>query len=133
MKKIFMITVFFSIIISLCACTRDNNNDNIAESKASVTQEMGTHSNPYSFNDDLKIISNSGNEEYNVEYNIKLNELWDSQKVASTYSSYKMNDRVLIRAEISVACEESDDKINFDLHPVFITETMNEESASVYI
>ncbi len=81
----------------------------------------------------IKIISNSGNEEYNVEYNIKLNELWDSQKVASTYSSYKMNDRVPIRAEISVACEESDDKINFDLHPVFITETMNEESASVYI
>jgi hypothetical protein len=140
MKRITSILLALAMILSFCACgSNDNSSDEKKASQGSnetissdeETNQKGTRSNPYNFNDEISITAKNPYNDYVVEYTLTLSELWGSSKIASEFSTYKIADRILVRGQVAVNCDSTDDEINFGLAATYVTASLNEESASI--
>ncbi len=135
MKQV--IRALFSIILvcSLCSCTQSKNpvdtqeNSNINAS-VSTTDNIGTRSSPYNFTDSITIVTKDPYNDNQIEYTINLKELWGSDKVSTEFPSYNL-DQILVRGQITVNCDSTDDEINFGLRATYVTSSLNEEAASI--
>lgn len=142
-KKICCLLLATILLFALTACggkastaskeenaTTETNEPTTSDTVNASTQK-GSRSNPYKFGEDILITTTSWGEENKVKYTVNFSEMWGPNKISSEYSDYRIEDRILLRGSISVSCDETDDGISFDLYPVFMTDTLNEESAHV--
>ena len=140
MKRIICFLLCLMMICSFCACGENNEPGNIGEtaqetpdttSSTSTANHIGTRSNPYSFTDEILITTKDRHNDYIVEYTISLNELWGGSKVSAEFPDYIIDDLILVRGQITVNCDSTDDEIDFDLDATYLTSSLNEEPATI--
>lgn len=131
MKRLVSFVLMLAMACTLCSCGQGDESSNTGtSSEASV--HAGTRSDPYEFSDKITIGAKAEyGEEYVVEYTVNLDEVWSSSKVSNEYPNYSIDDRILVRANIDVTCDATDDEIDFGLRPTFVTSSLNEEEANI--
>lgn len=144
MKRLPALILFLSLLCAfLCSCGEETavlpeppkEEASIEKEDAPPPEKKGTRKNPYQLGDKIKLSTTSYDQNFTpfiVDYTITFTEFWGSDRVDQEYGLWSFEDRILVRGNMTVSSDNTNDEISLGLNPNFITENLNEEWASFY-